>query len=928
MQHLSAEDGRTPGRVITFYSYKGGTGRTMALANVGCLLAEKKLRVLMIDWDLEAPGLHRYLYHPRPDVPVDQPHAKELEHREGLLELFEWFADFLGKAGTTETNLELLAEEAVRTLPLERFVMPTKLFETLSIIKAGRFDDDSYASRVARFDWQELHSRAPSLFRCLASRLAEEYDYILIDSRTGLTDVAGICTMLMPERLVLVFTPNLQSLRGLVPMVGPIVRNRRDDGDDLRPLMIYPLASRIDRQEPREEWRLGSTALEIDGYQPLFENALKEAYRLPKCDLNDYFDEVSVIHVPAFAYGEPIASIIEVRRGSQTLSGAYKAFSTWLTESPSPWQKDQTAVPEDLVASSVEAAYASLSDAEKQQARRAILRLVRVTPQFSLDRFQLVSLPVSRLDLSPQLLDTLRARQIVETTTEGDATFVRLSSKVFKTWSRLRDDWLKTEHTFLDKRQELDLALEKWERDSTKTPAIANELLNTALRWKSGRRDDLTTAEIAVIDAAARERRKYRLGGGIGLAIAAGMIAVFAYKDYQSKQQTTDFAIVAAAKSAADPLDAALLLAELPASPVDTQTLNLGRRIASNPLPRLVIGTGRSRLEDTQVSPDGKLIASANAAGLVQIWDVSKGSLVSSFGARARRIAWSPNSQRLLLLTRDGSMQLVTLGVTSRVKTIRQRDSLVAVSFTPDGYGLVGVEASGYVRLYDDSAFVRTRSANVGPVLDAAFSADGNHLAVVSPKGAVERYDWSPNQTPFVKGGPFYPTIAAKAVVYSRRGRDMATWSLAGRVEHLELVRKAGTSFAVASVPVVLAASDSGFAAVGDSTGTILLMWENSRTNLVNVGTAVSSIGIAPDETTVVAGYADGTMRVWSPQTDGLDAAPWDSVVAVIKRKTSACLTAPLRVVALREDSSTAARKFTSCERDQGRGPPPSAAAK
>ena len=67
----STSDARTPGRIITFYSYKGGTGRSMALANVACLLARgvrghsgqsatPDQRVLVIDWDLEAPGLHRY----------------------------------------------------------------------------------------------------------------------------------------------------------------------------------------------------------------------------------------------------------------------------------------------------------------------------------------------------------------------------------------------------------------------------------------------------------------------------------------------------------------------------------------------------------------------------------------------------------------------------------------------------------------------------------------------------------------------------------------------------------------------------------------------------------------------------------------------------------------------------------------------------
>ena len=55
--------GQSRGEVVTFYSYKGGTGRTMALANVACLLAQRvsaSERVLVVDWDLEAPGLHRF----------------------------------------------------------------------------------------------------------------------------------------------------------------------------------------------------------------------------------------------------------------------------------------------------------------------------------------------------------------------------------------------------------------------------------------------------------------------------------------------------------------------------------------------------------------------------------------------------------------------------------------------------------------------------------------------------------------------------------------------------------------------------------------------------------------------------------------------------------------------------------------------------
>jgi Mrp family chromosome partitioning ATPase len=46
--------------IVTFYSYKGGVGRSMALANIALLLARRNLRVLTVDWDLEAPGLERY----------------------------------------------------------------------------------------------------------------------------------------------------------------------------------------------------------------------------------------------------------------------------------------------------------------------------------------------------------------------------------------------------------------------------------------------------------------------------------------------------------------------------------------------------------------------------------------------------------------------------------------------------------------------------------------------------------------------------------------------------------------------------------------------------------------------------------------------------------------------------------------------------
>src|SRR5262249_5649929 len=78
------------GQVITFYSYKGGTGRTMSLANVACLLAERlgnEGSVLVVDWDLEAPGLHRFF--PGRLAPNVSDTSLGLDHRLGLIDLFQ-----------------------------------------------------------------------------------------------------------------------------------------------------------------------------------------------------------------------------------------------------------------------------------------------------------------------------------------------------------------------------------------------------------------------------------------------------------------------------------------------------------------------------------------------------------------------------------------------------------------------------------------------------------------------------------------------------------------------------------------------------------------------------------------------------------------------------------------------------------------------
>jgi tetratricopeptide (TPR) repeat protein len=53
------------------------------------------------------------------------------------------------------------------------------------------------------------------------------FDYVLLDSRTGHTDVGGICTRQLPDAVVIMFVPNEQNIDGLAPIVAGIRAEER-----------------------------------------------------------------------------------------------------------------------------------------------------------------------------------------------------------------------------------------------------------------------------------------------------------------------------------------------------------------------------------------------------------------------------------------------------------------------------------------------------------------------------------------------------------------------------------------------------------------------------------------------------------------------------------------------------------------------------
>lgn len=184
---------------VTFYSYKGGVGRTMALMNVGLELAQSGRRVLLVDFDLEAPSLQTFNL-PMPPKPS--------------LGIVDYITHYLATDEAPDV------EEYVYSSP-----GMSEWGDRLWIMPAGK-QDGKYGQRFSAIDWQRLYAERDGylLFEDLKAQWKRHVapDYVLIDSRTGHNEEGGICTRQLPDAVTILFFPNEQNLSGLKKVVSDI----------------------------------------------------------------------------------------------------------------------------------------------------------------------------------------------------------------------------------------------------------------------------------------------------------------------------------------------------------------------------------------------------------------------------------------------------------------------------------------------------------------------------------------------------------------------------------------------------------------------------------------------------------------------------------------------------------------------------------
>ena len=294
------------GKIVTFYSYKGGTGRTMALANVAWILASSGKRVLAVDWDLESPGLHRF-FHPFLDLDTvaDTPGVID------LIRNYQWAATRTQRGRPLDWYREY-ADVSQNTVSLEWSFEDGGL---LHFMPAGRQNQD-YSATLASVNWDEFYEKFGGglFFDAMRESLQREYDYVLIDSRTGLSDVADICALHLPDVVVDCFTLNNQGLEGALTVANAVTKFTS------HPIRLLAVPMRVDEAEKNK----------ADAGRAAAKNRFAEL-KLDEFTAR-YWGRVEIPYVPFYNYEETLATFADSPNDRHTLLDAYVRLAEVLTD--------------------------------------------------------------------------------------------------------------------------------------------------------------------------------------------------------------------------------------------------------------------------------------------------------------------------------------------------------------------------------------------------------------------------------------------------------------------------------------------------------------------------------------------------------------------------------------------------------------------
>ncbi|MDB9490123.1 AAA family ATPase [Dolichospermum circinale CS-534/05] len=253
--------------VVTFFSFKGGVGRTTALVATALTLARNGHRVAIVDLDLEAPGLSTIFF-------------KDKVENFGVI-------DYLLEKKIQNSNWSLRND-------ILRINHPRLLGngEQIYLFTAGNVDNN-YLEKLARIDFPNLvDHQLPETFKGMLKELesaVKPLDFILLDSRAGFHDIGGLALTDLSHAAVIFGRQSRQSWAGLTYVIRRLSRPLFEQREKFPVILVHAMALASLERRRNEELR----EFKEQAYTAFQENYYYEGEDVPNPDdINEPFSPI------------------------------------------------------------------------------------------------------------------------------------------------------------------------------------------------------------------------------------------------------------------------------------------------------------------------------------------------------------------------------------------------------------------------------------------------------------------------------------------------------------------------------------------------------------------------------------------------------------------------------------------------------------
>jgi WD40 repeat protein len=165
---------------------------------------------------------------------------------------------------------------------------------------------------------------------------------------------------------------------------------------------------------------------------------------------------------------------------------------------------------------------------------------------------------------------------------------------------------------------------------------------------------------------------------------------------------------------------------------------NVNTQKIDKTIPDAALSPKMDILPPIRFSPDGKLVASTNAAGTIGLWDTSTGKLVTPVKEQdgtVRDVRFSPDG-KFLAGELGKRIRLWNVATGDAVTVLEgHTDNIYDLCFSPDGTLLASVGKDSTLRLWDVATaklLVTLTMDGTASIYSVVFSPDGSRLATTS----------------------------------------------------------------------------------------------------------------------------------------------------------------------------------------------------